>query len=856
MGRFEKIGSIFILAVLIVCFLSSLSFGSVDYRFDDFEGPAAPCVVRNTMNDFYGEKGPWSSGATLDDSIDCTVYHGTKGCSLKLVYDLSKTTDYEVGYYERFTYYYPDPPNPIYNMSEFDEFRFFIKGGSSYTTTCRIEFLDINWNEVSVPITGITDSWQEISVKNLQSYSAVDWTQMRQWTIVLRENEVDAPSGVLFIDDLTFIDNDVTIQNDMDFINLWQERMFKFFWDCANPDNGLIRDRTSNLNECSIASVGFGLTAICIGIERGWITYSEGYNRVLTTLNSFHDDPIDPNDFYVESKDGLFYHFVDINTGQWNGKDGVSTIDTALLMAGILTCRKYFSGTAVENLADDIYRAVQWDTFISADETLHMLWTPTPSGGYSVDCWRGYNEAMILYLMAIGSPTHPVSVASWEAWASKYVDDWGAYYGYGLLTCPPLFTHQYSHCWIDFREKKDGYTNYFQNSTYATKVNRIYGRDIWYPNEDMGNMSATDSCTSYHAFGFPPAEPFNDGTIDPHSTVASIVFTPGPSISSTRYIYDHYKSEMWGIYGLTSGINTYLDPNWFDDDYIGINLGNAIIMIENFNSYFVWDIFMGNAEINSAMAAVGFIDDFTKETAYYREAEEYNNATGGGSIRIEDHNEAWRRKTVHCGSDSDNPSDGIGDEFVYNFTIDWGGDNVKFKIRYSDDVAGNNIEVYLDNVLKGTFVTDNTGGWNDFEWDSEIIDLGPVSSGAHTIKLRVATGGSYGVNLDVFKIYRNYYDYYVAPQPLGNNANAGISRKYPFETLDYAFEQAEGAGSNPVTVYVTSDMFSEDLIKDGAKELVFSGGWNSIFTGVTGLTSIGPMILENGGLTVENMCIQ
>lgn len=595
---------IFALTLLLFYLPLGFAFGSVDYSFDKFDSG------RTDMNEFYAMKGRWeTAGSIINESIDSEIYHGTHGKSLKLEYDLS-TCGSEGGYWEHFTYYYPDPNNPIYDMSEFDEFHFFIKGGSPRTTKCYMEFVDKNWNKVLVEITGINGSWQKKSVTNLQSYTQVDWRQMMQWAIVLKNDHVDSQTGVIYLDDLTFVDTDVTIQNDMDFVNLWQKRMFKFFWDCANPANGLIRDRATNWNECSIAAAGFGLSAICIGIERGWVSYGDGYNRVLTTLNSFYDDPNNTNDFCVQGKDGLFYHFVDMNTGEWiNGKDGVSTIDTALLMAGVLTCRRYFAGTPVETLADNIFRAADWASFKRQDHALYMLWTPL--GGYSGK-WLGYNEGMILYLMAIGSPTHSIPSTSWDAWAAGY--HWDTYYGYRVLTCPPLFTHQYSHCWVDFRGKKDNFANYFQNSINATLANRAYCRDIWYPQEDIWGMSATDSWDGYKAFGYPPSAggndtEINDGTVDPHSTIASLVFTPDYSISSSRYIYDQYKDDMWGIYGLTSGINTYRDPDWFDDDYIGINLGDATIMIENSQSKLIWNTFMQNDEITFAMDDVGLVND-------------------------------------------------------------------------------------------------------------------------------------------------------------------------------------------------------------------------------------------------------
>jgi hypothetical protein len=261
---------------------------------------------------------------------------------------------------------------------------------------------------------------------------------------------------------------------------------------------------------------------------------------------------------------------------------------------------------------------------------------------------------MILYLLAIGSPTHSISATSWISWADSY--EWGAYYGYSALTYPALFTHQYSHCWIDFRGKKDNYANYFRNSRYATLANRAYSKDVWYPDPvDLWGITSCDgpidgTCSGWDYrgnIGYPPDTGHNDGTIAPTAAGGSIVFAPEYSISSLRYMYGHYHQRLWGLYGLKDSLNAACEPDWFDNDYIGIDVGATLIMIENYRSNLIWDTIMQNQEITQAMEAVGFVPDDTKEPSYlyYWEAEAYDSISGD-NIAVEYHSTAWNQETL------------------------------------------------------------------------------------------------------------------------------------------------------------------------------------------------------------------
>jgi len=257
------------------------------------------------------------------------------------------------------------------------------------------------------------------------------------------------------------------------FLTDLEERTFRFFWDTANPDNGLIPDRYPTPSFASIAAVGFGLTAYPIGVERGYVTRAAARQRVLATLRFFRRAP---------NQHGFFYHYLDMKTGKRANDSEVSTVDTALLLAGVLFCQSYFDTqnpreVEIRKLADEIYRRVEWTWAQPRPPGVALAWTPEQ--GFSNDDWRGYNEAMLVYLLALGSPTHPVSPQAWSLWTSTYDKQWGTLYDQTFLSFAPLFGHQYTHVWVDFRGIRDAYMrqhglDYFENSRRATYTQRRY----------------------------------------------------------------------------------------------------------------------------------------------------------------------------------------------------------------------------------------------------------------------------------------------------------------------------------------------------------------------------------------------
>jgi len=394
-----------------------------------------------------------------------------------------------------------------------------------------------------------------------------------------------------------------------------QHTAFTFFWQEANPTNGLIKDRSAPNAPCSIASVGFGLTAICIGVDHGWVSRQAAADRVLTTLQTFWTGPQGTEPTGRIGSFGLFYHFLDMNDATRTWTSELSTIDTGLLLAGIIDAREYFDGTnatetTIRSLADSIYRRMNWNLMRNFNPGILLGWKPgTGFAGYGQ--WIGYNEASIMYILAMGSPTYPVDFNGWLTWTQGY--DWESHYGQTYVVFPPLFGHQYSHCWIDYRNINDAYMRnrgitYFENSRRATLAQRAYavanpGGHTGY-SDSLWGITASDTPTGYRARGAPPAQN-DDGTITPTAPVSSIAFAPEVVIPVIHKMWSTYGPQLWTQYGFRDAFN--LNVNWWDTDIIGIDQGPMIIMIENYRNQSVWNRFMGNADVQRGLQNAGFL---------------------------------------------------------------------------------------------------------------------------------------------------------------------------------------------------------------------------------------------------------
>lgn len=382
---------------------------------------------------------------------------------------------------------------------------------------------------------------------------------------------------------------------------------FLFFWEQADPTTGQIKDRAfaagnDTRTVSSIASTGFGLTALCIGDHRDYQPHSAIVSRVQATL-SFLANTMQPL-----GNNGFFYHFVDMTTGARAFNSEVSSIDTAILLCGVLTCRQYFTDVTIQNLATQIYSNVNFAWMLNGGTTLSMGWTP--ESGFLTARWDHYSELMMLYLLAIAAPNPAFAIpaTSWSAWTRPVIQYQGLSY---ISGSDPLFVHQYSHAWFDFRNKKDSFANYFQNSITATLAHRSfclsltsqfsdYSADLW-------GVTASDSKNGYVAWGGPSAQggaigPV-DGSIVPCATAGSVTFDFTDAIHVLRWIRGHYP-QAWQRYGYVDAFNPL--TNWYDTDVIGIDVGISVLMAENQRTQLVWNTFMKNPEALLAMQNVGF----------------------------------------------------------------------------------------------------------------------------------------------------------------------------------------------------------------------------------------------------------
>ena len=370
--------------------------------------------------------------------------------------------------------------------------------------------------------------------------------------------------------------------SDEEFLDRLEYDSISYFVKEMNPINGLIKDSSRPGSPASVAAAGFGLTAICIGESRGWIAKNDAYYLVLKILKTFRDT--------VPNERGFFYHFLDMRTGHraWNSE--VSSIDTALFIAGALFAGEYYKGTEVEAIAKELYERVDWPWMLNGRKVLCMGWKPEE--GFLWYYWDSYSEAMILYALAIGSPTHPISSDCWFEW-KRPVD---SYKDYRIIYCTTgsIFAYQYSHAWIDFRELYEDDTSYFDNSVNAVKANRqfcidnsgahkTYGEDSW-------GLSACLGPDGYRGYGAKPGEAFNDGTIPPSGIAGSIPFDPVASLNGLKKLYVEHKNFLYGKYGFKDAFN--LDKNWWAEEYLAIDVGITIIMAENHRSSLVWNRFM------------------------------------------------------------------------------------------------------------------------------------------------------------------------------------------------------------------------------------------------------------------------
>ncbi len=400
----------------------------------------------------------------------------------------------------------------------------------------------------------------------------------------------------------------VLTKEDDEFLEDLEHRAFLFFWEHSDPNTGLTLDRAgtsgdapadgdSHYRIASIASTGFALTGYCIAAKRGWITRKQALDRTRNTLSYFANKAF--------NKGGWFYHWQDQATGERRWKSEISSIDTALLMGGVLTVRQCFADDrAIYRNAAKIYNRIDFRWMLNGDPyLLSHGWRPET--GFLKNRWHDYSEQMILNLLAIGSPKHPIPWRSWYAWERGYISYDRFRY---LAAVSPLFIHQYSHAWVDFRGKRERYgtfrTDYFSNSVIATRAQRQFFIDVltkdfpqYGPN--MWGLTASDAVDGYKTWGAPPRDPTTDGTVVPYASAGSLMFTPDISLPALQEMKGKYGVQIYGHYGFADAFNP--QTGWVDTDVIGIDLGIALLSAENLRSGGVWAWFMQNSEIKDAL---------------------------------------------------------------------------------------------------------------------------------------------------------------------------------------------------------------------------------------------------------------
>ena len=395
------------------------------------------------------------------------------------------------------------------------------------------------------------------------------------------------------------------------FLEDLSKRTFQFFWERTNPKNGLTLDRAPadgsprspehrSYNIASIASSGFALSGYCIAADRGWITKEQAKERIRNTLDFFANRSFHNN--------GWFYHFVDYETGERRWNSEISSIDTALLLGGILTAKQCFSDDKqIGELADKIYRRVDFK-WMQANDPFLLNHGFRPETGHLNNYWSRYSEDTMLYLLAIGSPTHPIPANSWWAWERVWQEYGGHRY---LAAVSPLFIHQFSHAFVDFRsrrERRPPFVNYFENSIDATLAHRkffieVLSREFPKYGPDMWGLTSSDSQRGYVAWGAPPRHDRTDGSVVPCAAAGSLMFTPDITLAALKKMKDDYGDKIYVRYGFVDAFNPH--NGWVNGDVIGIDLGITLLAAENLRSGKNWFWFMQNEEIRRGMKRAG-----------------------------------------------------------------------------------------------------------------------------------------------------------------------------------------------------------------------------------------------------------
>ncbi|HXN50234.1 MAG TPA: glucoamylase family protein [Bryobacteraceae bacterium] len=393
----------------------------------------------------------------------------------------------------------------------------------------------------------------------------------------------------------------------LDLIEEVERRACLYFWEQAHPDTGLVLDRAptgqpSPLsvagNIASIAATGFGLSALAISSSRGYLRSGDALARAQRTLECLVD--------HVAGKNGFFYHFVDVLTGDRCYECEVSSVDTAWLLCGVIHARQHFDTPAIRRLADEILGRVDWKWMWAGGPTLSHGWTP--EGGFLPYRWDRYSELLAMYLLAMASDSYPIPPLAWNAWTRPRQKNLAPGQVF-VESLAPLFAHQYSHAWVDFRGLRDGSIDYFENSRMATVLHREFcvslrGRFPWF-SESMWGITSSESPYGYIDWGGldPVANSHIDGTLVPCAAGGSIVFLPQNCTLVLETMLERYGNRCWTRYGF---VDAFHPLKWRAPDVVGIDLGIMLLMAENHRTGSVWKAMMAAPEVQRGLAAARF----------------------------------------------------------------------------------------------------------------------------------------------------------------------------------------------------------------------------------------------------------
>ncbi len=403
-------------------------------------------------------------------------------------------------------------------------------------------------------------------------------------------------------------------------MDMVQRYTFRYFWDFGHPVSGMARERNTSGDVVTSGGTGFGIMAMLVAVERGYITRQQALDRLITMTN------------FLENADrfhGAFSHWLNGATGtvvsfsQFD--NGGDLVETAFLMQGLLAARQYFDQNDPAELAlreniTGLWEAVEWDWYRKNNSNV-LYWHWSPNYNWQMNHQvRGYNEGLIVYLLAIASPTHPVPASLWNTgWAGPGYINGQTYYGYKLDVGParggPLFFAHYSYLGFDPRGIKDIYTNYYTHNKHHTLVNRAYCianplNHQGYSADNWGLTASDDPLVGYLAHE--PTAGRDNGTITPTAALSSMPYTPAESMAALKHFYRVHGEKLWGRMGFFDAFN--LNQNWYATSTLAIDQGPIICMIENYRSRLLWDLFMSNPEIQPALDAIGFVPDLSTAT--------------------------------------------------------------------------------------------------------------------------------------------------------------------------------------------------------------------------------------------------